>query len=154
MKSMHVRLSELDKSPESSAQSGGEEIPTNIWMAHRLEAEEAVKRYYRPEAEAATLAFQIGYEVAKTVDYLSTHPPVVEGGLRNMDNKITSISVVTQAGASSHSVGFDDVHSITEEDFLIQGDPYMHYVGRDISGRILFKISGLAPVQVIYSKSK
>lgn len=64
--------------------------------------------------------------------------------------KIVSVTVVTQQGVSSHWVGNDNVHSILEEDLLIDGNPYMHYVGRDISGHMLFKISGIAPVEVGY----
>lgn len=67
-----------------------------------------------------------------------------------MSDKIKSVCVVTQCGASCHYIGANSVHSIQQEDMHIQGDPFMHYVGRDEKGRIVFKISGLAPVEVIY----
>lgn len=68
--------------------------------------------------------------------------------------QIKCITVVTRQGVSSHCVGNDEVHEIREENVLIQGDPYLFYVGRDKEGRVLFKINGLCPVEVIYSRNQ
>ncbi len=72
-----------------------------------------------------------------------------------MENKekIKSITVVTQQGTSSHWVGNDGVHEIKEENVFIQGDPFLHYIGRDKDKMILFKINALCPVEVIYFKT-
>lgn len=67
-----------------------------------------------------------------------------------MSEKIKVVTIVTQQGVSSHWVGNDNVHEIAEEDIHIQGDPFKHFVGRDIHGQMLFKINALCPVEVIY----
>jgi hypothetical protein len=70
-----------------------------------------------------------------------------------MENKIKAVSVVTAQGASTHYVGDNNVDSIEQENVLIDGNPYMHYVGRDKEGIAVFKISATAPVEVIYQKT-
>lgn len=67
-----------------------------------------------------------------------------------MSEKIRAVTVVTQQGVSIHFVGSAQVHEINEEDIYIQGDPFKHFVGRDGSGKMLFKINALCPVEVLY----
>ncbi len=68
-------------------------------------------------------------------------------------NTIQSIMVMSERGCEfTATAGFDGCEKIAEENVHIEGDPFMHYIGRDKHGLKLFKVSGKCNVIVNYYK--
>ena len=69
--------------------------------------------------------------------------------------EIKQVTIVTQAGARSYTVGESVdgkiINSISKKSLYFTGDPFDHYIGNDQSGQMIFSINCLCPCEIIYN---